>query len=113
MKDDGGKGASQSLNKTITEIMDFLADEGERPGPGRGKLRPFLHDKIGDLAERWFKRGFNRGHIESHRAFKTAAKVPRRLEYECSRELSPGQERALTLKSTIKKAKPASLKKRA
>ncbi len=31
MKDDGGKGAAQSLNKTITEIMEFLEDEGARP----------------------------------------------------------------------------------
>jgi hypothetical protein len=93
--------------------MKFLEDEGARPEPGRGELRPFLHDKIGDLAERWFRRGFNRGHIESRRAFEADAKVPRHLEYECSRDLSPGQERDLTLKSTIKKAKAASRKKRA
>ena len=97
------EGPSASLNQTITEIMKHLGDDGPRPGGKGAKLRPFLRKKIGDLCERWFKRGFNRGHRESFKYFEAGEPVPRKLEYECSRKLSPGQDRDLSLKSTIKK----------
>ncbi len=92
-------GASKSLTLTITEIMDFLEHE-ERP---KGKLRPALREKIGDLAVHWFKRGFNRGHIESHKHFMEDGIVPELLEFECNRTVSPHQDRELQLKSKIKK----------
>ena len=105
---------AQPLDKTITEIMEFL-DDNDKP---RRQLGPemrrfFLHDKIGDLAERWFKRGFNRGHKESHKTFQADAMVPQTLEYKCRRNLSPGQNRTLILESTSSKPKAASRKKRA
>lgn len=87
------KEASESLNKTITEIMRHLNQSGPRPGGPGAKLRPFLHKKIGDLAERWFRKGFNRGHKQSDKAFQRTGKVPRKLEYACSRNLSPNQTR--------------------
>ena len=99
MNTERAKGASKSLNKTITEIMEHLGDEGARPPKG---LRGFLREKIGDLSERWFKKGFNRGHIESYREFGANQEVPRTLRYECTRKLSPGQNREIALKSIIK-----------
>ena len=93
-------GASKSLNKTITEVMKFLGDEAERPAKG---LRAFLHDRMGDLAEHWYRKGFNRGHRESYEAFKSEGKVPARLNVEKMRNLSPNQERQVSLKSRIKK----------
>jgi len=95
------------LNKTIAEIMEFLKDPGKRPPLGPEMLRFFLHDKIGDLAERWFRRGFNRGHIESYKAFSAEETVPQTLEFKCRRNLSPGQNRALILEHTINKSKAA------
>jgi hypothetical protein len=102
MSAETAKGAAKSLNKTITEIMEHLGDEGSRPPKD---LRRFLRKKIGDLSELWFKRGFNRGHIESHKKFKAADRVPRTLRYTCTRDLSPGQQREVKLKSTIKSKK--------
>jgi hypothetical protein len=87
------KGASKSLNKTISEIMEHLGDERRRP---KAKLRKFMRARIGDLCEHWYKRGFRRGHMQS---VKTLSEP---LRYECSRKLSPGQNRKITLISTIK-----------
>lgn len=94
------EGASKSLKKTISEIMTHLGDTGNQPNDG---LRDFLREKIGDLSERWFKKGFNRGHKESLREFEDKGKVPRVLTFECSRKLSPRQIRDLTLESIIEK----------
>ena len=95
-------GSSASLNKTITEIMGFLKDAGPRPNVG---LRPFLHEKIGDLAEHWYSRGFSRGHIQSRKAFLADGKVPRVLEYSCTRNVSPKQSRDIKLRSIYPKKK--------
>ncbi|WP_460255566.1 hypothetical protein [Acidiphilium sp. MT5] len=84
--------------------MKHLADDGPRPGKG---LRQFLREKIGDLAETWFRKGFNRGHRESYAANEQGEGVPTTLEYECTRKLSPGQRRELELSSTIKTKKKA------
>jgi len=101
-KRDHAAGASKALNKTITEIMAHMGDDGDRPGAG---LRDFLHEKVGDLAEGWFKKGFNRGHREAHGHYKEDGKVPKTLKFECRRKLSPKQERDIKLRSTIKKPK--------
>ena len=104
---------AQPLDKAIGEIMEFLEDDAKRPTLGPEMLRFLLHDKIGDLAEWWFRRGFNRGHIESYKKFQAEKAVPRTLEYDCLRNLSPGQNRSLTLKHTMKKtSRTASGKRR-
>jgi hypothetical protein len=96
-------GASASLNRTITEIMRFLEDDGYRPGGRGADLRGFLHEKIADCTERWFRKGFNRGHRESFGVYEQTGAVPVTLRYECAREVFTGQERTLLLKSQIKK----------
>lgn len=93
-------GASKSLNKTITEIVDFLGDEVDRPSKN---LRAFLHDKMGDLAESWYRKGFNRGHRESYKVFTSEGEVPVRLEAKKKRTLSLNQKRHVSLKSKIRK----------
>jgi hypothetical protein len=100
-KDPKVEGASKSLNKTITEIMAHLGQPGPRPPTG---LRDFLYEKIGDLSERWFRKGFNRGHTESRKEFKTNGKVPRTLTFDCSRSLSPRQIRKIKKKKKSKSA---------
>lgn len=80
-------GASASLNRTITAIMKFLEDDGDRPPR---KFRAFLHEKIADSNERWFRKGFNRGHRESFGLFNRAGRVPKTLRYECTRKLFTG-----------------------
>ena len=97
-------GAINSLNKTISEIVDFLEGK-EVESSQNGGLRSHLHEKIGDLAALWFRKGFRRGHRQSYSAFQNENQVPLNLEYECIRKLSPNQERDLILKSKIKDKK--------
>jgi len=90
-------GASASLNETISEIMKFLKATEPRPNAA---LRDFLREKIGDLGERWYKRGFNRGHRESHKQTRKG-KVPRTLRYDARRKFFRGNRRAVRLKSVL------------
>jgi hypothetical protein len=99
MKNDSATGASASLNLTITAIMEFLDDEGDRPRSG---LREFLYDKLGDLAVKWYRHGFNRGHRESAKQIKNGS-VPRVLRYDATREFFTGGKRTVRLKSTLKR----------
>lgn len=92
-------GASASLNKTTTAIMKFLEDGGERP-PRR--LRAFLNEKLGDLAEMWYRKGFNRGHRESDKRCE-AGRVPRVLRFDATREFFTGDKRTVQLESTLER----------
>jgi len=99
MKNDHAAGASKSLKKTTKAIMKFLKDEGDRPQNG---LRDFLHDKLGDFAVKWYRRGFNRGHKESGKQC-DGGKVPSTLRYDATREFFTNDERTVHLKSALKK----------
>ena len=96
-------GRAEALNKTITQIMKFLKDNGDRPGGPGARLRPFLYEKVGDLAERWYKRGVRRGHIQSYEQFKETGRLSRRLLYETEREFFHGQNRQVSVTSRIKR----------
>jgi hypothetical protein len=95
-------GASASLNKTISEIMAFLNDRGRRPGGRGADLRDFLHEKLADLAVKRYRRGFRRGHIESHKRFVETGVFPNEIEFEAKREFFDGQNRRVQLTSRIK-----------
>ena len=99
MKDDFAAGASASLKLSIKAIMEFLEDVEKHPRSG---LREFLYEKLSDLAVKWYRRGFKRGHIESDRHIQ-GGKVPRVLRYDATREFFTGRERTVRLKSTLKR----------
>jgi hypothetical protein len=92
-------GASKSLNKTITELMTFLEKAEKRPVNG---LREFLNEKITDLAVKWYRRGFNRGHREVAKQM-GKGRVPRILRWEATREFYLDNERTVNLRSTLPK----------
>jgi hypothetical protein len=90
------------MNRTISEIMTFLSDQGRRPG-GRGTdLRDFLHEKLADLAEKRYRRGFRRGHMESHKRFVDTGVFPTEIDFEAEREFFDGQNRWVRLTSKIR-----------
>ena len=99
MKHDFAAGASASLNKTITAIERFLEDKGNRPPSG---LRAYMFDRQADLAVKWYRRGFKRGHEETAKQCKKG-RVPRVLRYHATREFFIDNERTIRLKSTLKK----------
>jgi hypothetical protein len=98
MTDDFAAGASASLKKTTKAILRFLRNEGKQP---RNGLRDHLHNRLGDLAVKWYRYGFNRGHKESDKHCKNG-KVPRTLRYDATREFFIDAERTVHLKSTLK-----------
>lgn len=97
---EAAKGASKSLNKTIKEIMEFLGQK-KKHQPRKG-LRPFLREKLADLAEKRYRRGFRRGHMESHKKFVETGAFPSELSYVCEREFFKNQTREVHVTSKIK-----------
>jgi hypothetical protein len=95
-------GASASLNKTITAMERFLEDEQDRPTHG---LRDYLFARLGDLAAKWYRHGFNRGHKESKRQSRNG-RIPRTLRYDATREFFIGAKKTVHLKSTLKRKRP-------
>lgn len=94
---DFASGASASLKKTIDEVMAFLGQHGPQPPDN---LRDFLHERLNDLAVKWYRKGFNRGHRESHQ--QTArGKVPKILRYDATRLFFRGGKRTVHLKSEL------------
>lgn len=85
------RGRSDSLNKTITEVMTFLKDDGERPGGRGARLRHFLHEKLADFAEYWYKRGVRRGHMECHKELEATGTLSTELRYKGNREFFEGR----------------------
>lgn len=97
--DDLKRGASKSLNLTITEIMQFLKDHAKRPAD---KLRPYLHRKIAKLGAHWYKRGVRRGHMEVYKEWKKTGRVPITFSFKAEREFYEGQTREVRVTSKIK-----------
>lgn len=97
-------GASASINKTISDIEAILDGENLKfAGPKRKELRSQLMDALINASKKWYKKGFNRGHIESYREFLTSKTVPRVLEVNVQREFLPNSKKEVMLKSTVKK----------
>jgi len=99
MRDGFAAGASASLNKTIAAMESFLEHKGDRPARG---LRDYLLAQLGDLAVKWYRHGFSRGHRESDKQ-KRSGRIPRILRYDATREFFTDDERTVHLKSTLKK----------
>jgi hypothetical protein len=99
MPNDLAAGATKSLKASIKEIENFLM--GIKVSPSTLEYRTKLHEKLEDLAEYWYRRGFNRGHRESNAQI-TKGKVPKILEYEAKRDFFTNSKRSVPLKSTLK-----------
>lgn len=102
LKHDFAAGASASLNKTITTMEDFLERSQNRPGRG---LRDYLFAQLGDLAVKWYRYGFNRGHKESDKQSRNG-RIPRTLRYDATREFFIRDTRTIGLKSKLKRKQP-------
>lgn len=102
LKHDFPAGASASLNKTITTMEDFLERNQSRPVCG---LRDYLLARLGDLAVKWYRYGFNRGHRESEKQSRNG-RIPRTLRYDATREFFIGDTRTIGLKSKLKRKQP-------
>jgi hypothetical protein len=96
---DKAKGSASSLNLTISEIMKFLGDDAKRP---QGvKLRPFLHRKLSDLSEHYYKRGIRRGYKATYSEWSNKGKLSKKFRFEIEREFFDGEKRHVRVKSRI------------
>ena len=99
-KNQSAEGASKALNKTIKEIDAFL--KGAGVSPPTADLRNKLHRRLRDFAQKWYRRGFNRGHLKSYTEYKARGSVPKTLKVSVSRKLFGKVRRTVKLKSTAR-----------
>lgn len=102
------RGASASLNKTISEIEAMLADEKvEKGGKLRKKLREKLKEMLEDNAMDWLQHGFKGGHAVAARDFAESQTFPRDIEVTVTRQFPlrkvSKKSKELTLKSKLPK----------
>lgn len=104
-EEDSAAAASASINKTLKEIDAIL--EGEKlskAGKLRSKLRKTLIEALEDVGKTWYRRGFNRGHIEAFSAATSTGKIPKELKLEKKRKIiEAGSKVTIKLRSKIKK----------
>jgi hypothetical protein len=94
-------GASASLNKTITELMEYMESTEARPN---ADFRKFMYEKIGDIAEWWAQEGFYWGHGMACWQLARQDEVPATLTMDYGdAQLAPGCERELVLRSRIRR----------
>jgi hypothetical protein len=99
--DEFKKGASASLNRTLTELFDYVDEPGPR---NRGDLRQSVNELIADLVVGWIRYGFYLGHKEAYREFRDSGEFPPTITYtETNWEITPGTKRDLPLDSRIRR----------
>jgi hypothetical protein len=91
-------GAAMSLHKSIREIERFL--NGNQVAAATARLRAELHQKLEELGERWYRRGFKQGHVQSRKQLANG-RVPKTLKSKVTRTLFAGRKRPVVLKSTL------------
>lgn len=94
-------GASKALNKTITEILEHLGEDGaDRPGPFEDK-RKYLYDKLNVLMIKRYKQGFKRGHKEAFRMYEDTKTFPHTLSYRTAKAVIGGAKRPFICSSKL------------
>ena len=103
---DGFKdGACASIKKTLKDIDSILQGVNlETEGELRDKLRDALTTSLKILSQKWYKRGFKRGHIECYKKYSESKAFPKTLRTKVLRKLLPNQHRQenIILRSKLK-----------
>lgn len=95
-------GASASIMKTISEIEAILdGAELGYGGPKRNALRAKFQAAFIKSSKSWYKKGFNRGHKESYRAFAQTKRIPATLTANVERVFIPNATKKIALKSAL------------
>lgn len=100
-RDERIAGASESLNRTISDLMEYMEDQSSRPN---AELRQFMYDKVADLAEWWANEGFYWGHGTACQKCAELGEVPATLTLDYGMAwLAPDCKRPLSLQSRIRR----------
>ena len=102
------RGASASLNKSISEIEDLLAGETiGKSGKLRKKLREKLNEMLEDIAMDWLRHEFKGGHVVAARDFAESQTFPRNIDVTVTRQFPlrkvSKKSKKLILKSKLPK----------
>ncbi|MYM37468.1 hypothetical protein GTP38_24385 [Duganella sp. FT94W] len=102
------RGASASINRTMSEIEAVLADEKiEKSGKLRKKLREKLKEMLEEVAMDWVEHGFKGGHVVAARDFAESQSFPRYIEVTVTRQFPlrkvGKKSKELVLKSKLPK----------
>lgn len=104
--DDGGANAGASINKTLKDIEALLTGQDMTPHNNanmRIELRETLLKAFEKVGKSWYRKGFNRGHLEAYRHAENTGSVPRKLKATKLRSLTPSsKKRSISLSSTIR-----------
>ncbi|MDZ5605203.1 hypothetical protein SJI00_20740 [Pseudomonas sp. RP23018S] len=107
--DDGGASAAISIKKTLTDIENILAGEELSPHYSaklRIKLRSALVEAFEAVGQSWYRKGFNRGHLEAYEQALEDGVVPKELRAVKKRQFTRSSiSRKIKLKSVIKSSK--------
>lgn len=102
------KGASASINKTISEIEQLMTGESMgKAGKMRKELREKLRKALKDNALDWFQHGFVGGHKVAAMRFLENEKFPRKIAIEVERNfpvrLTSKKKVSIKLRSKLEK----------
>lgn len=94
----------QSIDKTTREIELILKGESlDDVGKFRQALRQKIEQSLTELSEKWYKKGFNRGHKEVYLQYIKTGKIRKSISLDVSRRLLPKSKSKIALRSTLKK----------
>lgn len=110
------KGASASINKTISDIERLMQGESlGKTGKMRKKLRAKLQKALEDNALDWLQHGFVGGHKVAAMRFLEDEKFPRKIAIEVERKFpvrsASKKKVSIKLRSKLGKAHADRLKK--
>lgn len=104
--DDGGSKAGASINKTLNDIEALLSGNELTPhynSKMRAELRAKLLAAFEKVGRSWYRKGFNRGHLEAFEQAGTDGSVPSVLKTTKKRSLTASsKKRDIKLTSVIR-----------
>ena len=96
------EGASQSVTKTIDEVVDIvLGLPLEEAGELRTVLREQIETALIDLATKWYKIGFKRGHKVTFERHAKNAIFPTSISRNMKCKFLPNTEQSVKLHSNL------------
>ena len=102
MHEDDVVGASKSLNKTISELTDYMNDDHCEV---TSELRAKMYAKIAEISLYWMQYGFESGHRRANTLYKKNGTFPKEITRNFSDLLfAPDYYESVTITSKIPKS---------
>ncbi|MFG0766842.1 hypothetical protein ACF8Q9_08205 [Pseudomonas sp. TYF_15] len=85
---------SKSIQLTLSDV-DKILEGTDLPKAGklRRKLHAVLINAFNEKGAEWYQKGFNRGHVETQKAFNKKGRFPKKLQVTKERKFTPSSEK--------------------